>query len=43
LQIVIALDEWFKRVPPFRIKDGAAPITFGGFVFGVENLVLDWS
>lgn len=42
-ELVIALTEWFARVPPFRIKEGAAPITFGGFVFGVENLVLDWS
>lgn len=42
-EIIIALNEWFARIPPFRIKEGTAPVTFGGFVFGVENLVLDWS
>ena len=42
-ELVIALTEWFARIPPFRIKEGTAPIAFGGFVFGVENLVLDWS
>lgn len=42
-ELIIALDQWFVRIPPFRIKPGTAPITFGGFVFGVENLVLDWS
>ncbi|MDB5447484.1 MAG: cytochrome [Phenylobacterium sp.] len=42
-ELIIALTEWFDRVPPFGIKAGTAPVTFGGFVFGVENLVVDWS
>jgi len=42
-EVIIGLAEWFNRIPPFRIKEGTAPVTFGGFVFGVENLVLDWS
>ncbi|AJC82408.1 cytochrome P450 protein (plasmid) [Rhizobium etli bv. phaseoli str. IE4803] len=32
-----------SRIPDFRIKDGTAPITYGGHVFGMENLILDWS
>jgi cytochrome P450 len=42
-EIVIGLEEWLARIPPFRIKDGTAPVAAGGFVFGVENLILDWS
>ncbi|AJR25614.1 MULTISPECIES: cytochrome P450 [Sphingobium] len=42
-EIVVGLEEWLKRIPPFRIKQGTAPVTFGGHVFGIENLVLDWS
>ncbi|WP_336962623.1 cytochrome P450 [Sphingobium aquiterrae] len=42
-EIVVGLEEWLKRVPAFRIKEGTAPIAFGGHVFGIENLILDWS
>jgi len=42
-ELIIALTEWFRLLPPFRIKEGSTPVTYGGFVFGVENLVLDWS
>jgi cytochrome P450 len=42
-EIVIGLEEWLARIPTFRIKQGTAPLTAGGFVFGVENLILDWS
>ncbi|WP_095205356.1 cytochrome P450 [Mesorhizobium carmichaelinearum] len=41
--IVIGLEEWLARIPSFRIKQGTAPITSGGHVFGIENLILDWS
>ncbi|MDB5575567.1 MAG: cytochrome [Bradyrhizobium sp.] len=41
-ELRIALDEWLDRMPPFRIADGAAPVTFGGSVFGVEHLPLAW-
>ena len=42
-EIVITLEEWLSRIPDFLIKDGTAPITYGGHVFGMENLILDWS
>ncbi|QGU20976.1 cytochrome P450 (plasmid) [Mesorhizobium huakuii 7653R] len=42
-EIVIGLEEWLARIPPFRIKEGTAPITHGGHVFGIENLILDWA
>jgi cytochrome P450 len=41
-ELIIALDEWFRMIPEFRIKEGSTPVTYGGFVFGVENLVLEW-
>jgi cytochrome P450 len=42
-EIVIGLEEWLARIGPFRIKEGTTPITHGGFVFGVEELVLAWN
>lgn len=42
-EIVIGLEEWLARIPEFHIKSGSTPMTHGGFVFGVENLMLDWS
>ncbi|CAN5153624.1 cytochrome P450 [soil metagenome] len=42
-EIVVGLEEWLKRVPDFKIKEGTAPVTYGGHVFGIENLILDWS
>jgi cytochrome P450 len=42
-ELVIALEEWLARLPPFRIKPDTAPVTFGGHVFGISRLVLDWS
>ena len=41
-ELIIAIEEWLDRMPPFRIKDGAAPITHGGYVFGIDNLQLAW-
>jgi cytochrome P450 len=42
-EIVVGLEEFLARIPDFRIKPGTTPMTFGGYVFGVENLILDWS
>jgi cytochrome P450 len=42
-EIVLGLEEWLARLPLFRIKEGSVPLAFGGFVFGVENLILEWS
>jgi cytochrome P450 len=42
-EIVVALEEWLRRIPDFRIREGTAPVTYGGHVFGIENLILDWS
>lgn len=41
-EVQIGLEEWLARIGPFRIKHGTMPVTHGGFVFGVEELVLQW-
>lgn len=41
-EVVIGLEEFLARVPEFRLKQDDLPIVFGGFVFGVDNLVLEW-
>lgn len=41
-ELRIVMDEWLDRCPPFRIKDGESPVTYGGAVFGVDTLPLAW-
>ncbi len=41
-ELIIGLEEFLERIPEFRLKADSPPITYGGFVFGVENLVLEW-
>ncbi|WP_172402019.1 cytochrome P450 [Ensifer aridi] len=41
-EIAIGLSEWLARIPAFRIKEGTAPITNGGHVFGIKDFVLTW-
>jgi cytochrome P450 len=41
-ELIIAIEEWLKRVPPFRIKDGVeVPVEPGGLL-GVSALPLVW-
>jgi cytochrome P450 len=41
-ELVIAMEEWLQRVPPFRVKDGVdVPVKPGGLL-GVESLPLVW-
>lgn len=42
-ELIIGLEEFLDRIPTFRIKPGTAPMTYGGHVFGIENVVLDWT
>jgi cytochrome P450 len=41
-EFIVAYNEWFDRIPPFRIKEGTRPLTHGGPVFGVSKLELSW-
>lgn len=38
----VAFEEWFERMPPFRLKAGSEPVVHGGGVFGVDRLELEW-
>jgi cytochrome P450 len=40
-ELVILLDEWFKRIPEFRIKPGADSTVFPGLL-SIRNLPLVW-
>ena len=42
LELRIFLEEWLARVPDFRIKPGAQPVTSSGMVNGVLSLPLTW-
>lgn len=42
LELRVALEEWHRRIPTYRLKDGAAP----SFSFGIResaDLALEWS
>ncbi|MET0270797.1 MAG: cytochrome P450 [Sphingomonas sp.] len=41
-ELVIAMEEWLARLPAFRVAEGTAPLTYGGHVFGIEDLKLTW-
>jgi cytochrome P450 len=41
-ELVIAIQEWTKRIPEFRIKPNAVVKMHGGVVFGVDTLPLVW-
>jgi cytochrome P450 len=41
-ELAIAITEWLKRVPEFRVKAGETPRMHGGIVFGVDYLPLTW-
>ena len=41
-ELVAGTGEWLKRLPPFRLADGAAARVVGSGVLGVEKLQLVW-
>jgi cytochrome P450 len=41
-ELILFLEEWLKRIPDFAIPDGAAPVTRGGNILAVKQLVLEW-
>ncbi len=41
-ELIVALEEFLKRVPQFGIKPGDQPKMHGGIVFGVDYLPLAW-
>jgi cytochrome P450 len=41
-EIQIAMEEWFTRVPPFKVRPGAEIETQGGGVLGLKSLPIVW-
>jgi len=41
-ELIIALEEWTRRLPVFRIKPGTQPRVHAGGVFGVDDMRLAW-
>lgn len=41
-ELRIVLDQWLENMPPFRIANGGTPVIYGGSVFGVDQLPLQW-
>lgn len=42
-ELVIAIEEWMRLVPPFEIADDDSVRMHGGVVFGVDALPLKWA
>ncbi|AMG75596.1 MULTISPECIES: cytochrome P450 [Sphingopyxis] len=42
LEATVTLQEWIKRIPDFKLKDGANPVYHSGIVAAVENVPLEW-
>ena len=41
-EVVVTLQEWFKRIPAFRLKDDSAPVYRAGIIAAVDNVPLVW-
>lgn len=41
-ELIVGLQEFLARLPEFRIRAGTAPLTYGGHVFGIDQLQLEW-
>ena len=42
LEMRVALEEFHRRIPSYRLTPGDAPTIHGGGVFGVDRLLLEW-
>lgn len=42
MEVIVTLEEWFKRIPEFRLADGAKPIFHSGIVAAVDDVPLVW-
>jgi cytochrome P450 len=42
LEIMVTLQEWLRRIPAFRMKEGSSPEYTSGIAATVRNVVLEW-
>ena len=43
LDMAIAVEEWLRRIPTFRLEDGAQPRYIGGAIMALDEVPLVWS
>lgn len=43
MEVIVTLEEWLKRIPEFRLEDGAKPVYHSGIVAAVDNVPLVWT
>lgn len=41
-ELIIAIEEWLKTMPDFRIPDGAEIVQHAGQVYGLDSLPVQW-
>lgn len=42
MELRVALEEWLRRIPEFKIPDGYVPQFHNGHVIGIQGLELEW-
>jgi camphor 5-monooxygenase len=42
MEVTVTLEEWLKRIPAFRLKEGAKPVYHSGIVAAVDQVPLVW-
>ena len=43
LELRVALQEWHRRIPDYRVPDGATPMEHASLVLGLDTLPLTWT
>jgi cytochrome P450 len=42
LEMRVLIEEWFSRIPEFRIKPGTSPVFNPGTVNAIDGLIIEW-
>ncbi|MGE4430418.1 MAG: cytochrome P450 [Sphingobium sp.] len=42
MEVIVTLEEWLKRIPDFRLREGETPVYHSGIVAAVEHVPLVW-
>jgi len=42
LDMKVALEEWLRRIPQFRLREGARPLYVGGAIMALDEVPLEW-
>ena len=42
LELNVAMEEWHRRIPKYRVAQGTTPVRHAGNVIGYDSLSLEW-